>query len=247
MDRDVGPGHNLPSEFETLMSKADERIAGANRFLTEVDEIPDTETADKAQGFVEQLRGTWKEMETARKAEKKPHQDAGKAVDAQYKTPLTMLEAAANAVKSKLTAFLKAEQARVDAEARRQAEEARKAQEDAERKAREAAESATPIQAQVAAEEAAENAKQAQEDADRAANTRATARHESGTRSMSLRTTYFGVIEDWTKVRSRYRDDPRVKELYQKLVDDEIRHSDELKNGKKTIPGVRVDKEEKAA
>lgn len=231
-----GPGHNLPP-IEEIRQRTDDLIAAADEWLRKVPEIGDDDTAGKASDFLDQLRAEFKAAEAERKAEKQPHADAAKAVDEAYKPIKTRLEKAAEAIKKLLTPWLAKKQAAEDEARRRREEEARKAEEEARRKAEEAAK-AKSIDAEIEAEEAAERASAAAKAAEREAN--AKVKGDFG-RTVALRTTYRGVIEDHNKALAVYATDPLIVEALEKAIGRDIRA------GKRVIPGVKIIQEQKAA
>ena len=172
---EAGIGHNNPPPYdpEALSehkSKADEFLAVTQQWLG-LEKIETEEHAAQVTDQLDGLRGLYKKVDGARKAAKKPHDDAGKAVQAAYSPILTKLQRAADALKPKLGAYVEAK-ARREAEAKRKAEdEARREAAAAERALREA-EASGDISAQVEAEEKAKAAEKAAKEAQKAPDTR---------------------------------------------------------------------------
>lgn len=140
-DTTVGPGHNQPpadEQFETLRNRVDHLAEVGRRWADERPKIADEDQAKKASTFVAQIREALKAIEAARKDEKAPHIDAGRAVDQKWKPLAALLEPIQGAMGQKLTAWQVAQQ-RIADEARRKAEqEAAKRQAEADRLAAEA-------------------------------------------------------------------------------------------------------------
>ena len=115
-------GHNsgdlsLAEEIEERASQALEWLA-KNGITSKVD-------GDMAANYRASLLDLKKKAETAHKAEKQPHLDAGCAVDATYKPLIDTADAASTTIRNELGKYL----AKVEAEERRKADEARKAEE----------------------------------------------------------------------------------------------------------------------
>lgn len=231
-----GPGHNI-TPYDEITTRTDELIATANRWLAERPEIADDGQAGKANDFLTQLRAEFKAADKQRTAEKAPHTAAGKAVDERYRLVKAKLELAVNAIKAKLTVWLKKQQDIEDAARLQREETARKEQEEADRLAAEAADKPT-IEGQIEAEEARKRAEAAEKDAARPV--RAQAKGEIG-RAATLRTVYRGEIENIEFCLAHYRNDTRLREALQKIVDADIRAGDH------NIPGVKIRQEQKAA
>lgn len=225
-------GHNNPpQEF----ARVDSLVETADRWKEERKVIETDEIADKAAAFLNQLRDEAKEIEKTRKAEKQPHIDAGKAVDAKFKTQVERLTASANIIKGILTPYLEKKEAeRQEAERKAQAEALA-----AQKAADEAAKKAKGIDAEIAAAAAADNAAQMQKDAHQIATSRVGVSSSMGGRAVSLRTVKTGEIVDQSKVYRKFKNAPSVIEALQKLVNAEVRAG-------RTVPGVKVIEERSA-
>ncbi len=242
----AGMGHNISPE-DAAFDKLDERqkalIEIGEKWLTERPEITDDKMAGKCHDFITQVNGAIKAVEAARVEHKAPHIAAGKAVDARFiplKGPLDILK---GKLSPRLTAYLNKKERQRQEEERRKAEEAARAAAEAE-DARAAAEANNDsIAAAAQAEEAARAAEAANKEAAAIAKSRASVKGDYSSRSASLRTTYSGKIVDQGKVYRRFRDHPKVIAVLQELVNAEIRHNPDLKDGTKTLPGVEVVKE----
>jgi hypothetical protein len=138
-------GHNQPpqDEAEILASQIDAASANAAEYET----ISDDATASKAQSARARLNELSGQADKRREALKKPHLEAGKAVDATWQPLVKRAKAAADAIASALGAH-ETRKAREAAEIARKAEEARRM---AEQEALKAAEAGKPAPAPVAA------------------------------------------------------------------------------------------------
>jgi len=103
-------GSNAPAEvnpFEEVTQEAENAIGALDAALPKPGDIPDKALADKLANAKDRLREIWAKAEGYRKAEKKPHDDAAKAVQLKW-TPLqaTIADAGARAEKA-VAAYLK--------------------------------------------------------------------------------------------------------------------------------------------
>lgn len=85
--------------------------------------------SDKAANYRAELLKLAKEADAARDAEKRPHLEAGRAIDAKYKPLVDEAKTAADVIRDELTAFMTAEKRRLEAEARAKYEAERAAAE----------------------------------------------------------------------------------------------------------------------
>lgn len=142
----TGLGHNQPPPLEAFGLQIEDLfslVSGSTASPVETDE---QEAALDA--LLDDVRRTRKDADAQRAAEKKPHDDAAKAVQQAWKPLIDKCDAAADALKARLTPFR---------EARRRAkdEAARKAREEAEARktaAREALKASDDLEARFAAE-----------------------------------------------------------------------------------------------
>lgn len=126
-------GHNGPpqDEAEILKGQIDAASAGADDFA----EIKDDGEAAKAQSLRSRLLELSGSADKKREAEKKPHLEAGKSIDAKWQPLVKAAKAAADKIRDALSAH-ETRKARAAAEAQRKADElARKAAEEAAAKA----------------------------------------------------------------------------------------------------------------
>lgn len=122
-------GHNKPPEetgdpFTVFSERLSELNAQAAALLARQGEIADSVTAEKVATVMEAINKLKRDADEARKAEKRPHDDAAKAVQGKWLPLIDKAGLAAGALNGKITAYLKAEEKRVREEARRKAEEA---------------------------------------------------------------------------------------------------------------------------
>lgn len=242
----LGIGGNNPPEEMTPFTAASQRVTElvetANVWLASVKEIGDTDTAVACQGFLDQVSAESKAVETDRRTEKKPHEDAAKAVDTKYRPLSTRLDTIKSLLLPLKTGWLQKEQARKDAEAKAAREEADRLRKLAEEAAAAATQNTT-VEAVIAVDEINASAKQSEAAARRIENSKAQVRSNFGTRASGLRTYWSAKITDFDKALMHYKRDPRVRELIQSLADADARAmKDEI-----NVPGVESVSEQRAA
>ena len=196
-------------------------------------EVQATQMTDQIDG----LRGLHKKIDTARKDAKKPHDDAGKLVQAAFTPLLTKLKTAADALKPKLADYA-AEKARIEAEEKARAEEealekAKQAEAD-----RKAAEESGDIGALVDAEEQAKAAEEELKEASRKPTTNVKSASGAG-RTMSLRTIKEVEVTNVRVLFMHYQDRPEVAELLKRLATADVRSKDYDLDAN-PIPGITV-------
>ena len=216
----AGPGHNNPratmgdnnpppdlpydlAAFQPLELRARE-IADAGAAWINLPKIETEEQAQKANDFLAQVKKIEKDTEAERKLQKKPHADAGAAVDKAFNGLLEPLSKIAGQVKPKLLAFAEAKAAEERAEKARLAEEARKAAEEAERlKAQ--AEARGDVFGQAEAEAAAKDAEKMAKEAAKETKTQIKSA-TGGCRTLALRKTKRARIANINKAFAHFRD-----------------------------------------
>lgn len=188
-------GHNNPPE-PTPLETAKETISlldveAANWF--DGTPIESQAQADDVARLIDAARKARAKFDNDRKAEKKPHDEAAKAVDAAWKPVIADAERIVEIGKAAQTPWLIKQD-----EAKRALEEAtRKAAEEAAAEARRLAEQADGSLAAAKARDAAiEDAKRAEWVAQQAANEKASAKGAGMTRAVSLRTTWRCEVKD---------------------------------------------------
>lgn len=131
-------GHNSGD-----MSLAAEIVDAADRAFKWVEstEIANKVGADTCANMRQRLLDLAKQADKERDEKKRPHLEAGRKIDAEYKPLVEQATQAANALRDELTKWMRAEEAkaRAAAEAARKAEQERIAKEQAERAAKMAA------------------------------------------------------------------------------------------------------------
>lgn len=239
-------GHNQePTEFDRLAERREALLDNARRWLTERPEFTDKEMADKAEDFIKQLRAFNKEVEEQRKAEKKPHDDAAKAVQAKYKGFTDGTLSALDAFNKKKTDYLKKlEQIRLDEErkAREEADKkARLAREAAERAAQEA-DSEDALDASIEAQQLQRDAEQSQAEAEAIASSKPKLQGNFGNAS-GLRKHYSAKVTDHQACLAFFSDRQEVRELIQKLAN---AHAKSPASRNIPVPGMEIIVEERA-
>ena len=206
-------------------------------FRVSVDDLADTvggiaapttpEQAADVKRILDQSRALAKGMDEQRAVEKKPHDDAVKAVQARWKPLLTRADAITDTAKAALKPWIEADQARIAAEALA-AREAANAEAEIFRKARVTMdETSLEDREALAAAEAA--VKAANKAAERAEKAKPTVRGDG--RAVSLRTSYAPSVTDYTAF-SRWAWANRPED-YRAMLDEMAR-----KQARGVIPGV---------
>lgn len=241
----IGANNPPPFSQETVdahAANASQFVDAAGQWL-DLKEITDEAEAARLNDFISGVKKAKKAADDARKAEKKPHDDAGKAVQAAYKPILDKFDLTIKKVAPMLTAHMERKEAERRAEAARQAEEARKAQEEAARLAAQA-EARNDIAGEVAAEEAKERAEQLAKDADRAAKASTQVSSATGGgRTASLRTIRKARITNMRVLFMHYQDRPELAECLLSMANADIRSRD-VDHTK--IPGIEIIEEKVA-
>lgn len=200
--------------------------------------IETQEQSERLTDFVAGARGLAKKIEDARKAEKKVHDDRGKAVQAAYSPLLTKLDRVLDLMKNMQGDWLRRENARIEAE---KAEAARIAVEEAEaaKQAMTAAAARNDVSGQVDAEQALQEAEKAAAAASRNERARAGSATGGG-RTMSLRKAKFAVITNPRAVFMHFEKHPDLLETLQRLANAAVRAGE-------SVPGTKVEEKETAA
>lgn len=238
MTEDPGIGHNSGDEFEQLRDRANEFGRGA---VTWGKNSCDTgEDAEALNAYISEARALYKELDTLRKEEKRPHDEAAKAVQAKFNPLLYVVKKAAETAKDLMDSYLERKEAELrhqaEAEAKAQAEAARKAEEE-----RQAAEDRGDMVAVQEAEKAVQDHTLAVEKALEATTTaRAQSKSETG-RTISLRTVRDVTITRITQAMLHYKDHPDMIALVERLAKAEVR------SGATDIPGVEITERKVAA
>ena len=191
--------------------------------------------ADAVGALLKQLRTAKTDADAARTVEKKPHMDAGKAVDEAWKPVIASADLGVKACKAALQPYLDQK----DREARQAAEEARQ---EAQRQAEAAAAAiraadATDLEAREAAEALVKQAKAAEGAASRAE--KVTAAANGGGRKTSLRSVWRAQVADMAVAGRHYwaTNPEPFRDLVKQLADQDCRA------GKRQAPGVTFTEE----
>ena len=177
-----------------------------------------------------------KGYDRARDDEKRPHDDAAKAVQRRWLPILTGLDSCRNSIASLLRDWKLAEQARIDAArnaAKRAAEEKRRAAEEATAKAAQKPTIDTLTRSMEAASAAAEAERTAAALPERARIPGGMAGRATGLRSQWVAT----QIVDFDQCVQHYRSNARLLDLLLRLAQAEVRA------GARDVPGVEIQEE----
>lgn len=233
MDR-LGIGGNNPPEptpFEAIQVHIQDLTETAKGFLDGSGVTTQAE-ADALAKLMDEGRKATKAADTARAEEKRPHDDAAKAVQAKWKPLMEAGDRIVAICKQALAPYLEAQ----EAEKRRIAEEARKA---AEAKAAELAEavrkaSATDLEAQEQVAALEKEAKAAATQANRSEKDKA--HGIGGARAATLRTSYRPVMVDGVEA-ARWAWQNRREECEAFFLSLAVV---EVRNGKRQLPGFDI-------
>jgi hypothetical protein len=220
-------GHNNPPVFEgyslhieDLFKLISDTTAGA--------EVQSDEQEAALDGLLDDVRQARKDADAARADEKRPHDEAAKAVQAKWKPLLDRCDMAAAEIKHLLTPYRTAKQKAKDEAARAAREEAEARQ----RIAQEAFKASDDLEARFAAEEQIKLARKLVTQANKIDRT-----------ATGLRTSYRTEVTDYTAF-GKWAWEHRRDEYQQFL--DELANL-EGRRGPVTIPGMIVHTERNAA
>lgn len=242
-DQSINPrvaiGDNAPSPFDEVRIELEDLRLEAGNWLDGA-EVKSQAEADELGKLLDKVRQAAKKADTYRAAEKKPHDDAAKAVQDKYNTLIGDTKSVVGvavriekAVKTAIMGWLR----KVNEEQERQRKEAA----ERERQAREQAELAmacthqtTDIDERDAALRDVDIARQAA--IDLAAANKAKAQAQTGGRAIGLRTVYRPEISDLKAALTHYwKDRP---EAFTDTVMQFAR--EDVRQGKRQIPGINV-------
>lgn len=241
--------NNPPAYDQSVVEQLNEKAASFLDVAAEWISKGELNTENDAQllnDFITGVKKNKTEAETARKAAKKPHDDAGKAVQAAFKPISEKLDAAVSKVSPLLTAFLQKKEVKRQAEIARQRQEAEAARLEAERKAAQAA-ARNDISGEIDAQAAQHAADTLAKEAAAAAKSKGASISSAtgGGRTASLRTTYSAEVDNVRAVFMRYQSHPALIECMCALANAEIR-SKGFDPKSMTIPGVKIVATQKA-
>jgi hypothetical protein len=223
---------NAPTDpFEAFELELNSLFEEAENYL-DGQPIENQEQADDISRILSRLRKATKDADEFRKAEKRPHDEAAKAVQLKWMTPIDRAKLAEDTAKNALAAFLRKQE-----EAQRAAVEAAK-QEVARQAsaAAQAAEQARPddLAGQTTARVLKQNAIAAEKEADKLANTRVQVR--GGERAVSLRSVWTPALTDACAALRHYRE-RQPDELKAWLLEQAAK---DVRAGARSIPGFDV-------
>lgn len=221
------PGHNNPPpdasfgmHIDDLFSLLSDTLAGG--------EVSTDEQEAAIDAILDDFRKAGKDADKARAAEKKPHDDAAKAVQVKWRPIIDKAERGAQACKEALTPYRTAKQRAKD-------EAARKAREEAEAReieARKALQQSDDLEAKFAAEQQLEQAAKLKAVANRIDRS-----------ATGLRTYWEAEITDRKAALLHYlaRSPERFEVLIQQLADEDARST------RAPVPGIVFHERKKAA
>jgi hypothetical protein len=226
-----------PTAFDGFSAHIEDLFDEAGNWLNG-DGVNNEAEAEGVSRLLNMLRKARKDADAARVEEKRPHDEAAKAVQSKWKPLLDKCELAETTAKRALTPYLE----RKEAEQRAEAERLRQEAEEAARKAREAHQAAsTDLAAAGVAKAAEEAAAELTKLANRADKTKAHA--TGGERAIGLRSHWVATVEDYTAF-ARWAWAERPDDMHKFL--DELAGK-EVGAGKRTLPGVDITEQRKAA
>jgi type IV secretory pathway VirB10-like protein len=242
-------GHNNPppfdpAEVERLNAEGAAFLDAAAVWLENGD-LKSEDDAQRLNDFIEGVKGREKIAEEARKAAKKPHDDAGKAVQTAFKPVADKMALAKTKVQPLLTAWLQKKEDDRLAEVERQRKAAQFAQEEADRAAAAAA-ARNDISGEVDAQAAREAAEKQAKEVERAAKQRSNVTSATGGgRTASLRTVIDAEVTNARVLFMRYADRPEVLDVLRSLATREARSKD-FNAKTDTIAGAKITISQKA-
>jgi hypothetical protein len=225
------PATGSNSAAMTLPEEIDDAATHALAWLQK-NGITDKTAADTAANWRARLLDLSKQADKQRETEKRPHDEAAKAVQAKWKPSVETAADAANRLRDALTAWMRAEESKARAEA------------DAKRKiAEEAAAKARAIADEAKANAAACNLPPPPEPVDVPLPFEDTVRIQAGGqrgRKTGLRTITKYVVTDYAAALAHVKDHPDVRAAVEKVA------AQQAKAGA-TVPGVETQTEQVAA
>ena len=220
-------GHN---SFATLNTARIDQLVAASDEWMKLPSIQDEATAKALDDQLKILEAERKATDTARKAEKKPHDDAAAAVQARYNPWLARLDAAINLLKPKRQAWLRLVEDRLQAERRAKEAAARKAIEDAENAAIAARTINEKVEAELKAKAASDQVAEA------ARPVKAQVQGDLAQRATGLRQYWSAEITDWQSAAISLCRDLTVRDAIQSAANKLAREQHEALN----IAGIRA-------
>lgn len=233
----LGIGGNAPPPFEAFSMALDDIYSEAGNFLDGA-AIENQGQADAVGVILSSVKKIRKDADAARAEEKRPHMDAAKAVDTQWRPLLDRCDTIETAAKAPLTAYL-------NKLAERQREVERIAREEAARKAQEAIQAERESRGNLAA---VEGVKALQRAADAAAKDAAKAGkvkpHVAGAdRAIGMRTYWTGTITDRRELLKWIMHSDAA--ALSAFMDEYVRKA--VADGTRWLPGVTIEQERRVA
>lgn len=219
-----GIGHNSPPPFEAWSMHIEELFDIANGIGIATND----EQEAALDGLLDQFRLAKKDADKERAAEKKPHDDAAKAVQTKWKPLIDRCDIAAKAIKDALTPYRTEKQRAADDAARKAREEA-----EAAHKAAQVAFASTDLDDRLEAERLASQAKAMQVQA-----------NKIDRQSTGLRTSWQAEVTNRRDALLHYiRTQPDAFEaMVQSLADKDARNE----ATRRDIPGVKFHERKEA-
>jgi type IV secretory pathway VirB10-like protein len=228
---------NAPSEPAVLFAECvDDLLLEARNFL-DGEPITNEQQAEAVSSLLNRLRRVSKDADEARKVEKKPHDDAAKAVQAKWSPIISKAELAASTAKQALAPYLRA----IEEQQQREAEAARKEAERLAEIARAAHQTASGnLEAQEDAERLLKAAAGAEKHAAKVGKQKA--RATGGERAVGLRSVWTSTLTDSCAALKHYRA-AKPEDLKSWLTEQAER---DVRGGAREIPGFTITEERKA-
>jgi len=235
-------GGNTPPPYdqavlETATAQA-LMIADTAGAWMDLGQIESAEESQMLTDFVSGARAVEKDIEAARVAAKKPHDDAAKAVQGAFKRPLDIVSKVIAKAKALQGDWMQRERQRAESERRAQAEEAARLADEARVEAARAA-MANDVVGETEAEEKAAAAEKAAKAAAKPVSVKADS-YTGGGRAMSLRTIRTAEINNARAVCNHFIEDPALLDVIQRLATAAIRRGE-------VVPGTTVKETQVAA
>lgn len=239
----TGIGGNNPPPYDIeklaeLKATADEFLKGADIWRTT--DVTSEALAQQLTDMIAGLRANAKAVDAARVAAKKPHDDAGKAVQAAFSPVLDRYKRALDVLLGKMTAYQVRKQAEERERQRIEKEKADALAAEARMKAMEAEQSGG-IDAQLEAEAAQKAAEKAQKAASKETKVNVGSASGAG-RTVSLRTRKVVTITNIRHLFMHFQENERVIEVLQAVATAEANSKDFAG----TIPGCTIEEKQVA-